>query len=253
MSPMTHLMFADDTLLLGQATIKEAMSFKRVLSIYENWSGQLIKERGLGFPDTQTFNQVLLCKQTWKLITEPNSYLSKVFKARDFLQGDFWSTSLGPNMFKHIWKLKVQSKVRHFVYKAIHNRLATSDKLLKRHVKLNDSNPACTFCGYTVENGSHLFHTCTFVKDLYRLLQIPDISQAPIDFRELYEKFQISLRSRKFRLWTICMWDLGFQRNRKFRGQPFRVPLEITSFGETFLATDESAPTLLKDLLPPMV
>ncbi|GAA0152654.1 hypothetical protein LIER_11080 [Lithospermum erythrorhizon] len=40
--PMTHLIFADDTLLLGKATIEEAASFKHILATYESWSGQLV-------------------------------------------------------------------------------------------------------------------------------------------------------------------------------------------------------------------
>ncbi|GAA0142109.1 hypothetical protein LIER_35518 [Lithospermum erythrorhizon] len=50
---------------------------------------------GLGFGDTRSFNQAMLCKQACKLLTEPQSYLSRIFKARYFPQGDFWSTSLG--------------------------------------------------------------------------------------------------------------------------------------------------------------
>ncbi|GAA0175095.1 hypothetical protein LIER_41844 [Lithospermum erythrorhizon] len=40
--PMTHLMFADDTLLLGCATLSEAAKFKSILDTYESWSGQLV-------------------------------------------------------------------------------------------------------------------------------------------------------------------------------------------------------------------
>ncbi|GAA0141687.1 hypothetical protein LIER_02774 [Lithospermum erythrorhizon] len=35
-------MFANDTLLLGQATIQDASMFKQILDHYEQWSGQLI-------------------------------------------------------------------------------------------------------------------------------------------------------------------------------------------------------------------
>ncbi|GAA0177581.1 hypothetical protein LIER_42143 [Lithospermum erythrorhizon] len=42
MDPLTHLMFADDTLLFGHATIQEAQVFKSILHTYEHWSGQLV-------------------------------------------------------------------------------------------------------------------------------------------------------------------------------------------------------------------
>ncbi|GAA0168359.1 hypothetical protein LIER_23092 [Lithospermum erythrorhizon] len=40
--PMTHLMFANDTLLLGQVTVVEATAIKQILDTYETWSGQLV-------------------------------------------------------------------------------------------------------------------------------------------------------------------------------------------------------------------
>ncbi|GAA0179179.1 hypothetical protein LIER_42205 [Lithospermum erythrorhizon] len=38
----SHLMFADDTLLLGRASVAEATIFMRILKQYEKWSGQLV-------------------------------------------------------------------------------------------------------------------------------------------------------------------------------------------------------------------
>ncbi|GAA0146665.1 hypothetical protein LIER_06564 [Lithospermum erythrorhizon] len=40
--PLSHLMFADDTLLLGKASIEEAHTIQRILSLYEQWSGQRV-------------------------------------------------------------------------------------------------------------------------------------------------------------------------------------------------------------------
>ncbi|GAA0164709.1 hypothetical protein LIER_39842 [Lithospermum erythrorhizon] len=38
----SHLVFADDTLLLGRASVTEAAIFMSILKQYEQWSGQLI-------------------------------------------------------------------------------------------------------------------------------------------------------------------------------------------------------------------
>ncbi|GAA0173647.1 hypothetical protein LIER_27222 [Lithospermum erythrorhizon] len=42
MTPISHLLFVDNTLLLGEASIEEATRFKEILSQYEDWSVQKI-------------------------------------------------------------------------------------------------------------------------------------------------------------------------------------------------------------------
>ncbi|GAA0142336.1 hypothetical protein LIER_03259 [Lithospermum erythrorhizon] len=43
LEPLSHLLFADDTLLLGDATVEEASSFKEILKQYEEWYGQKVE------------------------------------------------------------------------------------------------------------------------------------------------------------------------------------------------------------------
>lgn len=53
------------------------------------------KERGsLGFKDLQTLNDALLAKQIWRLITKPNSLISKVLKQKYFLKGDLFQAKV---------------------------------------------------------------------------------------------------------------------------------------------------------------
>ncbi|GAA0158249.1 hypothetical protein LIER_43437 [Lithospermum erythrorhizon] len=42
LEPLSHLLFANDTLLLGEATVEEALSFMEILRKYEEWSGQKV-------------------------------------------------------------------------------------------------------------------------------------------------------------------------------------------------------------------
>lgn len=45
---------------------------------------------GLGFRDLVLFNQAMLGRQCWRLLTEPGSLCARVLKGRYFPNGDFW-------------------------------------------------------------------------------------------------------------------------------------------------------------------
>lgn len=44
------------------------------------------------FPDLVSFNQALLAKQGWRLLEFPNSLIARIFKARYFLDFDFFAS-----------------------------------------------------------------------------------------------------------------------------------------------------------------
>ncbi|KAL0440276.1 UNVERIFIED_CONTAM: putative mitochondrial protein [Sesamum latifolium] len=49
----------------------------------------------LGFRSLQEFNQALLCKQTWRIVTNPYSLLSRMLSARYSAQGSFFEAGGG--------------------------------------------------------------------------------------------------------------------------------------------------------------
>lgn len=52
---------------------------------------------GMGFKDLSAFNLAMLGKQGWKFITEPDSLVSRIFKARYFPSGSYLTATVGHN------------------------------------------------------------------------------------------------------------------------------------------------------------
>lgn len=52
---------------------------------------------GMGFKDLRIFNLALLAKQGWKLISQPNSLVSRVLKSKYFKSCNFMDAKLGHN------------------------------------------------------------------------------------------------------------------------------------------------------------
>ena len=54
-----------------------------------------------------------------------------------------------------IWKMKIPSKVAHFVWRLVRDRLPTRANLRRRNVQLDDYH--CPFCLSHEEEASHIF------------------------------------------------------------------------------------------------
>lgn len=55
------------------------------------------KDDGLGFRTLHGFNLAMLGKQGWKLISNPEAMVSRIFKARCFPNDDFFNAKIGYN------------------------------------------------------------------------------------------------------------------------------------------------------------
>jgi hypothetical protein len=57
----------------------------------------------MGFRDYADFNQALLAKQAWRMVTIPDSLCSRVLKDRYFSEGNFWSAGC-PKKSSYTWR-----------------------------------------------------------------------------------------------------------------------------------------------------
>ncbi|XP_019199805.1 PREDICTED: uncharacterized protein LOC109193404 [Ipomoea nil] len=55
------------------------------------------KYGGLGFKDLRAFNLAMLGKQAWRMLTKPDSLVTRVYKARYFPTGTFFDAQVGNN------------------------------------------------------------------------------------------------------------------------------------------------------------
>ncbi|XP_060972589.1 uncharacterized mitochondrial protein AtMg00310-like [Cannabis sativa] len=75
---------------------------------------------GLGFRNLRDYNMAFLGKQGWRLVTNDNSLVAKIYKARYYSNGSFFSAELGLNpsfIWRSLWEAK--SLVRMGARKAI--------------------------------------------------------------------------------------------------------------------------------------
>ena len=52
---------------------------------------------GMGFQNLQVFNLALLAKQGWRILTNPNPLVARVYKAKYFSYDDILSSKIGSN------------------------------------------------------------------------------------------------------------------------------------------------------------
>ena len=150
---------------------------------------------GLDFRDFYGFNLAMLEKQGWKLLSDPNALISRIYKARYYPRGggggrnpsflNFskkWALSLKsryrlpvnsltsnvdlhvPRQWEMIWTEKVPSKIKFCLWKAYRDVLPMRCRLQTKGVVVPLT---CVLCDSDVENCWHVFVTCPFARQCW--------------------------------------------------------------------------------------
>ncbi|XP_057791322.1 uncharacterized mitochondrial protein AtMg00310-like [Salvia miltiorrhiza] len=64
---------------------------------------------GMGFRDFKVFNKALVAKQVWRMLTRPDSLVTRVFRAKYFKDGDLLNTPV-PARASYVWRSMAWSR-----------------------------------------------------------------------------------------------------------------------------------------------
>lgn len=88
------------------------------------WNRMAIPKKfgGMGFRSLKEFNSALLCKQGWRLLTQPDSLIARILKAKYYPRSDFLDATLKPSSSPSFtWKsiLSAQSLLKEGVRRVV--------------------------------------------------------------------------------------------------------------------------------------
>ncbi len=90
-----------------------------------------------------------------------------------------------PDIYRRIYSSTIETKLRSFQFKMVHNILYTNTRLFKARMVESD---LCTFCKVEKETVEHLFHACTCVKGLWEYVMDKFFHQFGIHTLSIEEK-----------------------------------------------------------------
>lgn len=169
---------------------------------------QLTKDKPLWRWTNDSFREKFSSQVTWNFIRQAN-------------QNCAW--------YKGVWFSNATPKYSFTTWIAMHNRLATGDRLLKWNAEANGS---CVFCATSIETRNHLFFTCPFSAQIWSTLARGLLthrfstnwdSLIPLLTDQTFTRIQIFVLRYVFQNTIYSIWR---ERNRRRHGE---TPLPATT------------------------
>ncbi|KAG8473015.1 hypothetical protein CXB51_034919 [Gossypium anomalum] len=192
------------------------------------------EEGGKGFWNLEKFNIALLAKQGWRLITNPDSLLAHVLKAKYFPTFHFLNASLGttPSYAARILQIPLATE-RHadlVVWRGEPSgefSVRSAYKLLYR---------GCPRCNRDIETMDHAFRICFVSVEVWSLLGMQWILQKPDfdSFTWLIWVFEESSLYQR-RLFCCALWALWTDGNERLYEGKTQSAREISRFISSYL------------------
>jgi hypothetical protein len=192
-----------------------------------NWNGPLteIEEQQLATLKDSLVGISLQqhCSDRWRWIPDQRgifsvkSCYSMLLEQRQVDDGD--SDRL--KVMKKLWRNDAPSKVLIFAWRLLLDRLPTRQALHRRGILANPNDLKCAFCTHHLEEVSHLFFHCPFIKGVWEAVSnwigksIPSDIAGSDHFIRFGKLFQHQNKGRlKHLIWlttTWCIWNLRNQ------------------------------------------
>lgn len=175
----------------------------------------------------------------WDLVTPylPNSVLLKLLSVRISDQEDapdkiFWNhtsfgdftsksairllhepdTSNDDPIWRHIWKIPVQQRARHFVYLLVKNCLMCNANRFRRHIAPNSECPCC----FREETELHLLRDCSIIKEVWKALFGNNFSPSFFTTNDLHDWILVNIKTKNdyCTLFVYILWFTWKCRNK---------------------------------------
>ena len=140
-------------------------------------------------------------KTGFKLLCEIRDSIENLSQASTEERG-FW---------KKLWKIQVPGKIKHFLWRACLNSLATKENLVKRKILLD---VACSCCSGAHEDTLHSLWSCNGLKEVWE----KDFSWI-FRFRVVITSLKglvnlVFTKSELVPLFATATWSVWFHRNK---------------------------------------
>ncbi|XP_060959448.1 uncharacterized protein LOC133030655 [Cannabis sativa] len=149
--------------------------------------------------------------------------------------------------WQKFWKMRVPSKIRIFLWRAIHDCLPVADILHYRHISDDDR---CSLCDRTKETITHALFFCKRAKKVWQnsAFNIADLLPPGMKLMEFFLHISPCWSSLQLEQFATILWSIWTERNKEKHGtkpKPYDVLLyfALSYLDDYHAATQPSAPT----------
>ncbi|CAN1279753.1 Uncharacterized mitochondrial protein AtMg00310 [Linum perenne] len=119
------------------------------------------------------------------------------------------ASTTDPRLWRSIWSLRIQPKLRFFLWRLCHRILPTIEGLNSRDLNLDPICPSCLEHNETVE---HILFSCSIAKRFFAFSDL-DLGSIPHTHPAIVWRFITEFRPLEAELWVLAWWRLWKSRN----------------------------------------